>query len=381
MVKRDYYEVLAVPKDASGDRIKKAYRNLAKKYHPDANPDNKEQASEKFKEISEAYEVLMDTDKRATYDHYGHAGVEGTFGRGGFDMRRDFSHYEDLSDIFQGLFGGLGGGTIFDLFGGGARAGFRQPSRSRAIRGGDIRVNLKLSLEDIASGVTKKIKVNRYDRCSSCKGSGARKGSDAVSCPECNGRGQVARTSRGLFGGMVQTITTCGRCGGTGKIVKNPCKKCGGTGRRKKTSIISVKIPVGVGEGNYIPLRGEGHSGPYNGPKGDLIVVIEEKEHLQFERHGPDLVYRVNISYTIAVLGGKIQVPTLNGKVSLKIPSGTVSGKIFRLKGQGLPYLNHSEKGDEYVEVKIWTPKKVTSEEKELLRHLDEIAANPPKNK
>jgi molecular chaperone DnaJ len=379
MAKRDYYEILGVRKDASEDQIKKAYRSLAKKYHPDANPDNKEESGEKFKEISEAYEVLMDRDKRSLYDQYGHEGVSSTFGSGGFNMNRDFTHFEDLSDILSGIFGGFGGGSIFDLFGGGTRTGFRKPG-AQVIRGGDIRVNMKLSLEEIAKGVTKKIKVNRYVKCSSCEGSGAKKGTERVTCPECQGRGQVAKTNRGLLGGIVQTITTCPRCGGVGKIVKDPCTSCKGTGRKKETSVISVRIPPGISEGNYIPLRGEGHMGPNNGPKGDLIVVIEEKKHPKFERHGSDIVYRANISYTTAVLGGKIKVPTLNGKASLKIPKGTTSGKLFRLKGEGLPRLNFSGKGDEYVEVQIWTPEKVSSEEKELLKRLEDISSDPPKN-
>ncbi|TES91227.1 MAG: molecular chaperone DnaJ [Candidatus Cloacimonadota bacterium] len=378
MAKRDYYEILGVSKKASGDEVKKAYRRLAKKFHPDANLDNKEEAAEKFKEISEAYEVLMDKDKRARYDRFGHSGLEGAFGSGGFNMRRDFTHFGDLSDILEGLFrGGFGGGNVFDLFTGRSRTGFRE--RTGAIQGGDIRVNLKLTLEEIAKGVKKKIKVKKYDRCSSCGGSGAKTGSGLITCPECQGRGQVAKTSRGLFGGIVQTITTCSRCGGTGKIVKNACKVCKGTGRVKKDSIISVKIPAGISEGNYIPLRGEGHAGPNNGHKGDLIVVIEEKKHPKFERHGTDIVYRAFVSYTAAVLGGKIEIPTLNGKVSLTIPRGTESGKLFRLKGQGLPQLNLRGKGDEYVEVKIWTPKRTSNEEKELLKRLEDISTDPPK--
>ncbi len=381
MAKRDYYEVLGIQKDASEDQIKKAYRGLAKKHHPDANPDNKEQAAEKFKEVSEAYEVLMDKEKRATYDRFGHAGMEGTFGSGGFNMGRDFTHFEDLSDILSNLFGGgMGGGSIFDLFGGGARRGFAERG-PRVIRGSDIQVPIKLSLEEIASGVTKKIKVNRYEECKTCGGSGAEKASGVVTCPECGGRGQVAQTSRSLFGGMMQTITTCPKCGGSGKIVKDPCKMCKGAGRVKRKSIITVKIPAGVSGGNYIPLRGEGHAGPNKGPKGDLIVVIEEKEHDRFERHGADIVYHALVSYTTAVLGGKIKVPTLNGKVSLTIPSGTQSGKIFRLKGQGVPRLSRNGKGDEYVEVKIWTPSKLSGEEKKLLRRLDEISSDPPQNK
>lgn len=371
--------MLGIPRDASEDQIKKAYRGLAKKHHPDANPDNKEQAAEKFKEICEAYEVLMDRDKRATYDRFGHAGMEGAFGSGGFNMRRDFTHFEDLSDIIQNLFGGMGGGSIFDLFGGGARGGFRESPR--VIRGGDIQVPISLSLEEISSGVSKKIKVNRYEACPSCKGSGAEKASGVVTCTECNGRGQVAKTSRSIFGGMMQTITTCPRCGGSGKIVKDPCKKCSGTGRIKKRSIITVRIPAGVSGGNYIPLRGEGHAGPNSGPKGDLLVVIEEKPHNRFERHGADIVYHSSISYTTAVLGGKIKVPTLNGNVSLTVPAGTQSGKIFRLKGQGLPRLSYGGKGDEYVEVKIWTPSKVSSEEKNLLKRLEELSSDPPRNK
>jgi molecular chaperone DnaJ len=379
MAKRDYYEVLGVPKNASPDQVKKAYRELAKKHHPDANPEHKEEAAERFKEVSEAYEVLMDKDKRATYDQFGHEGMQGAFGAGGFNMRRDFTHFEDLGDIFQNLFGGMGGGSIFDLFGGGAGRGFGERG-PRDIRGGDIRVNLKLSLEEVATGISKKIKVNRYEKCSTCKGTGAEKESGITTCSECNGRGQVARSSRSIFGGVMQTITTCPRCGGSGKIVKDPCKACKGAGRVKKRSIITVRIPPGIAEGNYIPLRGEGHAGPHNGPGGDLLVVIEEKKHPKFERHGADIVYRANISYSTAVLGGQIRVPTLNGKASLSIPSGTESGRIFRLRGQGLPRISHGGKGDEYVEVRIWVPGRLSGEEKELLKRLDEISSEPPKN-
>jgi len=383
MAKRDYYEILGVPRSAGNDEIKKSYRKLAKKYHPDANPENKKESTEKFKEISEAYEVLMDKNKREQYDRFGHAGLEGAFGRGGFNMDRDFTHFGDLGDILEGLFGGGfgGGGSIFDLFTGRTGTAFRERERVRVIRGGDIRVDLKLSLEEIAKGVKKKIKVKKYVKCNVCGGSGAKKGSGLVTCSECQGRGQVAKTSRGLFGGIVQTVTTCSQCGGTGKIIKDPCKTCKGSGRVKETTVISVRIPAGISEGNYIPLRGEGHIGPNNGPKGDFLVVITEKKHPKFERHGSDIVYRTIVSYTIAVLGGKIEVPTLNGKASLKIPQGTESGKLFRLKGQGLPHLNYAGKGDEFVEVKIWVPKRTNTEEKELLKRLDRISIDPPKNK
>lgn len=376
MAKRDYYEILGVSKNATEDEIKRSYRKLAKKHHPDANPDNKEEATEKFKEVSEAYEVLMDKSKRATYDHFGHPGMGETFGSGGFNMGRDFTHFEDLSELFEGLFGGS---SIFDFFSGRTRTGFRERERTQVIRGGDIRVNIKLSLEEVSRGVKKKIKVKRYEKCGSCNGTGAGKGAGLITCPECEGRGQVAKTSSGFFG-VIQTITTCSRCGGTGKVIKEPCKVCKGTGRVKRDAIISVRIPAGISEGNYIPLRDEGHAGPNNGPKGDLIVVVEEKKHPKFERHGSDIVFRTVISYTTAVLGGKIEVPTLNGKVSLNIPHGTESGKLFRLKGQGLPHLNFSRRGDEYVEVKIWVPGKTSAEEKELLKQLEKISKEPPKN-
>lgn len=371
--KRDYYEILGVPKNADESQIKSAYRSLAKKHHPDMNRDNPKEAEEKFKELSEAYEVLMDKKKRANYDQFGHAGVDPSFGSGGFDFRRDFTHADDIQDIFGSLFGGGGGGSIFDmLFGGGMGGGTRTRGGRQVRRGGDLNVHIPLTLEEIAIGAEKTLQLKRFESCPECHGEGAKSGADIKECPTCKGSGEVRQVSRSMFGQFIN-VGMCPQCGGEGKIISNPCPSCKGEGRIKKEATIKVKIPAGVANGNYIPLRSQGNIGPKLGPAGDILVYIEEKEHPLFHRHGDDLVMALPISYSQAALGAKVTVPMLSGKAELSIPSGTRSGKIFRMRGKGLPRLNSSGSGDQLVRVEIYVPNKLSSEEKKMLKQLGEV--------
>jgi molecular chaperone DnaJ len=367
MTKRDYYETLGVDRNASSTDIKSAYRRLAKQFHPDVNQDNREEASEKFKEVSEAYEILADPNKRATYDRFGHDGLSSSFGQGGFDFNRDFTHFGDIEDIFQGLFGG--GTSLFDLFFG--SPGRRRFDSYRGERGGDLKVKLQLTLPEISEGVEKTIRLKRLERCDTCTGSGAQAGG-VDTCPVCRGSGEIRQVSSSLFGKFIN-VSTCGRCRGEGKIIIRPCTECRGNGRVEKSTTLSVKIPPGVARGNYLPLRGEGNAGRNGGLKGDVIVLIDEKEDQTFERQDENLYIKVPISYTLAVLGGKIEVPTLKGTAKMKVPAGTQSGKIFRLKGEGLPRLGSYGRGDQLVEAVVWTPKKLSSKEKQLLKDLDEL--------
>ncbi|MCF7919327.1 MAG: molecular chaperone DnaJ [Candidatus Cloacimonetes bacterium] len=359
MAKRDYYEVLGVEKQASADEIKKAYRKLAMKFHPDKNPDNKA-AEESFKEASEAYEVLSDADKRSRYDQFGHAGLEGAFGGGGFGMN-DFTHFDDISDIF-----GEGLGSIFEsLFGGGFG---RSRSGGRRNKGEDMQLTLSLTLEEIAKGVNKKLKLNVKDNCESCNGTGSADGKTKT-CTQCQGRGQVMQMQRSLFGQM-QTVVPCPTCHGKGTVIENVCKKCQGEGRVGKIKTIEVQIPAGVAEGQYIRMRGSGNKGRNGGENGDILVHITEKEHPRFEREEANLKLRFPISVSQAILGCEVQVETLSGKIKMKIPAGTQSGKTFRLRGQGLPYVNSSYTGDLFVEVIVMIPHKLSREEKELYEKL-----------
>jgi molecular chaperone DnaJ len=366
MAKRDYYEVLGVGRDATEDAIKKAYRKLAVKYHPDKNPGDK-QAEEKFKEATEAYEVLKDPQKRSQYDQLGHAGVSG---QGGFEGFGGFGGF-DLSDALRAFmrdFGGFGG--MEDFFGGATRRSTRRGRRVE--RGEDLQIKISLTLEEIATGVEKKIKLKRFVKCDHCGGSGAESGGGFETCPQCKGTGELRRVSRSLFGQIVN-VTTCNMCGGEGRIVANPCHVCRGEGRVKGTSNINVKIPPGVATGNYIPIRGSGNVGRRGGPAGDAIVIIEEKSHPVFQRRGNDLITEVAVNYPLAAMGGEVEVPILKGKVKLKIPAGTQSGKIFRIRGKGLPGLNSYSTGDELVRIIVWVPDKLSPEEKELIRKLAEI--------
>ena len=367
--KRDYYEVLGVGKNATADEIKKAYRKLAVKYHPDKNPGDKE-AEEKFKEAAEAYSILSDADKKAKYDQFGHAGVEGA----GPDFSGGFGDLNDiLNEFFRGSgFGGFGG------FGGG-RGGQRQ---QRVQRGRDIRVRVKLTLEEIAKGVEKEISIEKSVPCTECGGKGAKNSADIKICPACNGTGQVQRVTNGLFGQTI-TYSTCQQCGGEGKIINNPCRNCGGSGLVRKRETIKVKIPAGVEAGMQLTIQGEGHAAKNNGINGDLLVVIEEQEHPNLKRENNNLFCTKIISIPDAILGGDVEVPCLDGTCKVKIEPGTQSGTVIRLKGKGLPTVNgYGGTGDLYVTFAIWTPKKLNREEKEIiesLRHKESFKPNPTK--
>ena len=376
MAKRDYYEVLGVDKNASADDIKRAYRKLAVKYHPDKNPDNKE-AEEKFKEAAEAYSVLSDADKKARYDQFGHAGVEGA----GPDFSGGFGNLNDiLNDLFGGAFGGGFGG--FGGFGsgfGGARGGQRQ---QRVYRGRDIRVRVKLTLEEIAKGVEKEISIEKSVPCTECGGKGAKNSSDIKTCSACNGTGQVQRVANSIFGQTV-TYSTCQQCGGEGKVITNPCRSCGGTGLVRKRETIKVKIPAGVEAGMQLTIQGEGHAAKNNGINGDLLVVIEEQEHQDLKREGNNLYYTKVISLPDAILGAEVEVPCLDGPYKIKVDAGTQSGTVVRLRNKGLPTVNgYGGTGDMYVKFAVWIPKKLDREDKaviESLRGKETFKPNPSK--
>ena len=376
MAKKDYYEVLGVDKSASADEIKKAYRKLAIKYHPDKNPGDKE-AEEKFKEAAEAYSVLSDADKKARYDQFGHAGVEGA----GPDFSGGFGNLNDiLNDLFGGAFGGGFGG--FNGFGGGfggARGGQRQ---QRVYRGRDIRVRVKLTLEEIAKGVEKEISIEKSVPCTECGGKGAKNSSDIKTCSACNGTGQVQRVTNSIFGQTV-TYSTCQQCGGEGKVVTNPCRSCGGTGLVRKRETIKVKIPAGVEAGMQLTIQGEGHAAKNNGINGDLLVVIEEQEHQDLKREGNNLYYTKIISLPEAILGAEVEVPCLDGPYKIKVDAGTQSGTVVRLRNKGLPTVNgYGGTGDMYVKFAVWIPKKLDREDKaviESLRGKESFKPNPSK--
>jgi len=359
MAKKDYYEILGIDRNASKEELKKAYRKLAMQYHPDRNPDDK-QAEEKFKEAAEAYEVLSNEEKKARYDRYGHEGVRGGYGAQGFrDVNDIFSHF---SDIF-------GGSSIFDdFFSTGQRSRGR---RSTGVPGSDLRVTLNLTLEEISAGVQKTIKIKKHVKCDKCNGTGAESGSSTKTCPVCQGSGEVKSVSRSVFGQFVN-ITTCSNCNGEGVVVDVPCKKCMGDGRYQEETTVKINVPPGVHEGSYMTMRGEGNAGKRGGQSGDIIVVFHELPHQYFLRDGDDIVYDLYISYPEAVLGSEIDVPTLNGKARLKIDSGTVPGKILKMRDKGIKHLNHSGYGDELVRINIEVPKKTNSKEKELLKQLSE---------
>jgi molecular chaperone DnaJ len=363
VAKKDYYEVLGVNKDATEDDIKKAYRKLAMKHHPDRNPDNPK-AEEQFKEAKEAYEILSDDQKRAAYDQYGHAGVDPSMGGGAG------AGFGGFSDAFGDIFG--------DIFGG-ARGGSGQ--RNNVYRGADLRYNMEVSLEEAARGTETKIRIPVQSTCETCKGSGARPGTSPVTCTTCNGHGQV-RMQQGFF--SVQQ--TCPKCHGTGKMVKDPCPTCHSAGRVKQNKTLSVKIPAGVDEGDRIRLSGEGEAGVNGGPTGDLYVVIHLKQHEIFQRDGGNLHCEMPISFTTAALGGEIEVPTLDGAAKMKIPAETQTGGVFRLRAKGIKPLRSSEHGDLMVHVVVETPVKLTEKQKELLREFDastqaDAGKHSPKNK
>ena len=367
---KDYYSTLGVERNATQDEIKKAYRKLALKYHPDRNQGDKE-AEARFKETAEAYEVLMDSKKRETYDRFGEDGLRGAFsGQGGGFSWQDFHHASD-SDFEDIIGNNYGGSIIGDLFGsrmsGGRR---RQPSSQR---GNDLRVNLPLSLEEIASGIEKTIKIRKFKRCPACSGSGARAGSAPKPCPACGGTGEIQSQSRSLFGTFI-SVQPCPNCGGEGKIISDRCPSCNGSGHVRDSETITIRVPAGVTTGNYIPLKGQGDIGPHNGPAGDIIVYIEEEEHPLFERQGDDILYDLPVTFTQAALGASTEVPTLGGRAMLKIPPGTQSGKIFRMRGKGIHHLQRPGSGDELVRVWVWTPKNLSKHERQVL---DELRNSP----
>jgi molecular chaperone DnaJ len=350
--KRDFYEILGVPKDASEDQIKSAYKKLAIKFHPDKNPGDKS-AEEKFKEAAEAYDILRDSEKRAQYDRFGHAAFEGPQGGPGGGYQGGFSNFDDIFSRFSDIFGD-------SMFGGG---GGRRGSSNR---GQDLQVRVKLTLEEIAEGASKKIKIRRMEPCHACDGAG---GKGRKTCSTCGGVGQVKQVSQSLFGQMINVVT-CPRCSGTGASFEEACRACDGSGLERQEVTISVNIPAGVAEGNYLTLRGEGNKGPRKGPAGDIIVLIEEAEHELYHRDGQNLYAEARLPFTTAALGGTIRIPTLDGDVDLKVPSGTQSEKVFALRGKGMPGLHGRGKGDLFVRIHVRVPEKVSGRQKELLEEL-----------
>jgi molecular chaperone DnaJ len=358
----DFYALLGVPRDCSEVEIKKAYRKLAMEYHPDRNssPD----AEARFKEITEAYEVLRDPQKRAAYDRYGKAGVGG---QGGFGF-----HHVDLSEalnIFMRDFGGLGG--FESIFGGGGR---RQDPR----RGQDVRVTVKLSLTEVATGVKKTVRLKTLERCTACAGSGARPGTQPSRCTTCGGSGEVRRAARSMFGQFV-SVSACPTCAGEGQVVLQPCEVCRGEGRVKGERTTTVEIPPGVSANNYLTLRGQGAAGPRNGPQGDLLVMLEVKQDERFERRGDDLVFDLPVSFSQAALGAQVTIPTVYGEEEIRVPPGTQPETVLRLKGRGLPVLGQSSKGDLLIRVRVWTPERLSDEQQRLFQQLATLEGEPPK--
>ena len=360
MSKRDYYEILGVNKTASADEIKKAYRKVAMQFHPDRNPGDKS-AEDKFKEAAEAYEVLSDADKKAQYDRYGHAGVSSNgrgFSGGGMNMEDIFSQFGDVfgEDLFGSFFGGGGGGR-------------GRTSRARGVRGSNLRVKIKLTYEEIAKGVTKNIKVKKHVVCNTCSGSGAKDKGSVQNCATCGGSGQVRRVTN-TFIGQMQTVTTCPTCNGEGTTITVKCTACKGEGRVYGEDAISIDIPAGVQEGMQLNLSAKGNAGERGGAPGDLIILIEEEPHKELQRDGMNVAYDLHISFTDAVFGTQLEVPTIDGRAKIKIPAGTQSGKIFRLKGKGFPAVNSYQKGDQLIHVNVWTPQNVSAEEKTMLEKM-----------
>ncbi|WP_347159773.1 molecular chaperone DnaJ [Pontibacter chitinilyticus] len=370
MAKRDYYEVLGVSKSASQEEIKKSYRKIAIKFHPDKNPDDPT-AEDKFKEAAEAYEVLSDEQKRQRYDQFGHQGLNGGFGGGGG------MNMEDIFSQFGDIFGG-GGGSPFESFFGGARSGGGRRTR----KGSNLRIKLKLNLEEVANGVEKKIKVKRYVACAACGGNGAKNGTDMQTCNTCQGSGQVRQVVNTMLGQMVST-TTCPTCNGEGRIVTHNCEVCHGTGREQQEEVISINVPAGVMDGMQLSMGGKGNVPERGGVPGDLLIQIEEEPHPTLKRDGNNVIFDQYISFVDAALGADIEVPTISGKVKITIKPGTQSGEIFRLRGKGIKDLNGYGKGDQLIHINVWTPKTLNNEERSLLeglRESDNFAPHPGKS-
>ena len=356
--KRDYYEVLGVSRGASEDEIKKAYKKMARKYHPDLNPGDKT-AEEKFKEVNEAYEVLSDADKKARYDQYGHAGVDPNFGAGGFGGGFDGSFdFGDLGDIFGSFFGGG--------FGGGRRTNPNAPQR-----GESIRMSIAISFEEAAFGCEKAVTVERYETCDTCHGNGCAPGTSPEVCPDCHGTGTV-QVRRQTPMGVFATSSPCPKCGGKGRIIHQPCKDCRGSGMVRKKKTIQASIPAGIDNGQTISIRGQGNAGKDGGPAGDLLITITVRPHELFRREGTSVLCEAPITFTQAVLGAELEIPTIDGKVKYTLPEGTQSGTTFRLKGKGIPSINGRGRGDQYVTVYIETPKNLNKEQKEALKKFAE---------
>ena len=356
--KRDYYEVLGVSRGASEDEIKKAYKKMARKYHPDLNPGDKT-AEEKFKEVNEAYEVLSDADKKARYDQYGHAGVDPNFGAGGFGGGFDGSFdFGDLGDIFGSFFGGG--------FGGGRRTNPNAPQR-----GESIRMSIAISFEEAAFGCEKAVTVERYETCDTCHGNGCAPGTSPEVCPDCHGTGTV-QVRRQTPMGVFATSSPCPKCGGKGRIIHQPCKDCRGSGMVRKKKTIQASIPAGIDNGQTISIRGQGNAGKNGGPAGDLLITITVRPHELFRREGTSVLCEAPITFTQAVLGAELEIPTIDGKVKYTLPEGTQSGTTFRLKGKGIPSINGRGRGDQYVTVYIETPKNLNKEQKEALKKFAE---------
>lgn len=359
--KRDYYEVLGVARTSEAEEIKRAYRKLAMKYHPDRADGDKAEAEARFKECAEAYEVLSDPEKRRRYDQYGHAGIHG---------HHDFAHMDvsDIFSMFDEIFGGLGGG-------GRGRSG--RAAGSRAQRGFDLETQVELTLEEVAQGCEKTIEFERQDVCTTCRGSGAKPGTSPVACPQCGGQGRVAQQG---FGGMFRMVTTCPACRGQGVVVREFCPACGGTGRQAVKRVVKIAIPPGVHEGQAVRVAGEGEPGSVGGPPGDLHCYITIRPHVLFSRHNNDLVCQIPITFTQAALGGRIVVPTLESKEELEIPPGTQHGEVFKLKGKGLPDLRSRRAGDELIQVLVEVPRKLTDKQRQILREFaatEDVALMP----
>ncbi len=360
---RDYYEVLAVEKTADADTIKKAYRKLALQYHPDRNGGDK-QADDRFREATEAYEVLRDDQKRAAYDRFGHAGVKrGAAAGGGFGGGFGF---EDALNIFMRDFGG---GGFEDLFGGGRRGG--------AQKGKDHQMRLPITLQEVAEGVKKRVSIRVLDGCDSCEGTGSADRGAAEGCATCQGAGQVRTVQRSVFGQFV-SASVCPTCRGEGRMVRNPCRSCNGDGRQRAERIIDAEIPPGVSSDNYLTLRGVGNAGPRGGPRGDVIVVIEVEEDARFQREGADLIHDLPVSFSQAALGASVEVPTVWGDETVRVPAGVQSGEVLVLRGKGLPHLGGGGRGDQHVRVHLWTPADLSAEQEELFRRLAEVEGPPP---
>ncbi len=371
MSKRDYYEILGVDRSAGEAEIKSAYRKLAMKYHPDRNPGDKS-AEDSFKEATEAYEVLKEPQKRQAYDQYGHAGVgQGAGFSGGFGDGFEGFDLGDALRAFMRDFGG--GGSVFDDFFGGMGGSIHRRSR-----GEDLRIRVKLTLEEIESGVDKSVKVKRLVNCDACSGSGVAAGSSRKTCNQCKGAGRVRTISR-TFLGTVQQVQTCNVCRGSGEVISDPCRTCRGEGRVRGSSTVNIHVPAGVSSGNYMTVDDMGNAAPNRGEFGDLVVVFEEIEHNQFTRHGDNVLCEIPISFVTAALGGEVAVPTLKGPEMIKIPSGTQNGKIVKMRGRGIPHLNRSGRGDQLVQVVVWVPTKLKDDEKKALQKLKQSESfNPP---